>query len=99
MNKLVQDFKMTKKNKTIKSTTDNNSTNNEKSQNTSISSASSVSSIPVSDNGNYLSKKLDSHQTNIKPRQHYLFPKTPNNDDKKNFEFKGNENKDENDNK
>ena len=66
---------MTKKNKTIKSTVDNNSTNNEKSQNTSISSASSANSLPVSDNGNYLSKKLDSHQTNIKPRQHYLFPK------------------------
>jgi len=35
-----------------------------------------------------LAKKLDNHQTNIKPKQHYLFPKTPNNDEKKNFDFK-----------
>jgi len=49
-------------------------------------STSTISSTEQNDS-NYLSKKLDNHQTNIKPKQHYLFPKTPNNDDKKNFEF------------
>ena len=65
----------------------------------SLISVSSTQSGP--ENGNYLTKKLDTYQTNVKPRQHYLFPKTPNNDEKKNFEFKkeNNENKDENINK
>jgi len=40
---------------------------------------------------NYLSKKLDSHQTNIKPRQQYLFFKTPNNDESKKFDFSNKE--------
>ena len=82
----------------MKPAIDPSSSNSEKSQNSSVSSTSTVNNS-VAANDNYLSKKLDSHQTNIKPRQHYLFPKTPNNDDKKNFEFKTNENKDENVNK
>ena len=96
MNKFVQDFKLTKSRKTIKPNIDPNLANSERS-NSSFNSASSTASTGP-ENTNYLTKKLDSHQTNVKPRQHYLFPKTPNNDEKKNFEFKkeNNENKDEN---
>ena len=64
-----------------------------------VEKSTNNSSSTTIENGNYLSKKLDSHQTNIKPRQHYLFPKTPNNEDKKNFDFKNSENKEENINK
>lgn len=92
---------MTKARKTIKPgidivTASINTERSVKSSNSSSSNLLSVSSMQSNtENGNYMSKKLDSHQTNIKPKQHYLFPKTPNNDEKKNFEFKK-ENNDEN---
>jgi len=78
VNKFVSDFKLVKKSKTIKPNVETSRSNN----------ASSTSGTTNDSNGNYLSKKLDNHQTNIKPKQHYLFPKTPNNDEKKNFDFK-----------
>ena len=85
MNKFVKEFKLTKKSKTIKKPAIDTSLANEKPIN------------PVINNnpeGNYLSKKLDSHQTNIKPRQQYLFFKTPSNEEKKKFDFpKENDNK------
>ena len=97
MNKFVQEFKLNKRNKTIKPSIDPTLTNNDKSQNSSVSSFSSNNTaLSAPENTNYLTKKLDSHQTNIKPRQHYLFPKTPNNDEKKNFDFKANDNKEDN---
>jgi len=51
----------------------------------------STTTQATTESTNYLSKKLDSHQTNIKPRQQYLFFKTPNNEEKKKFDFSNNE--------
>lgn len=39
------------------------------------------------DSSNYMSRKLDISQTNIKPRQQYLFFKTPKESEKKRFDF------------
>lgn len=41
----------------------------------------------LSESSNYLSKKLDTSQTNIKPRHQYLFYKTPKEHEKKRFDF------------
>jgi hypothetical protein len=41
----------------------------------------------VADSSNYMSRKLETSQTNIKPRQQYLFFATPKESEKKRFDF------------
>jgi len=87
--KLIKEFQENKKSKTYRRNTISNSIEKNK-ENTIINNTSMVESS--SNGSNYLSKKLDSHQTNIKPKQHYLFPKTPGKDEKNKFFFPDNNN-------
>jgi len=85
----IPDVKPNKKNKTAQKISidiASSSSSNDSNNNIKV-----VTQAKPDGTTNYLSKKLDSHQTNIKPRQQYLFFKTPNNDESKKFDFSNKE--------
>ena len=83
IDKIISDFKNSKKIKSIQNLVKAPKEIFTK-ESSSIENANIIS---IKEDTNYLSRKLDSHQTNIKPRQQFLFFQTPKDNEKKKINF------------
>jgi len=90
-NEITLDTKVNRKRTTRVDTSASSSSSSTSSTDSNSQQNNSKPAEQPNPNTNYLSKKLDSHQTNIKPRQQYLFFKTPNNEESKKFDFSNKE--------